>query len=451
MRVAAILPTAYARSGEVHIAYQVIGSGPRDVLLVPGIYSHVELMWEDPSFREFLERLASFTRLIVFDMRGIGLSDRAPWLPTLEDQIDDVIAVLDAVGAERPAMIGLSQAGPMAMLFAALHPERLSSLVLYGTYATAIGDDDYPWGRSEEWVDWYCDQAERLWGSGVFLESIAPSSAADPLFRAWWGRLERNASAPGNVQAYMRAHAADDVRNVLQTISVPTLVLQRADDRFRDPRNGRYLAERIPGARYVELPGSDHLAFLGDRAAVLDEVEAFLTGVRPRPHVDRLLTTVMFSDLVGSTEMAGRLGDRAWGELLERHHAIVRELLELHRGVEVDTAGDGFFAIFDGPARAVRCALALGDALKPLGLEVRCGVHTGEVERSAGAVRGIAVHIGARIAGMATAGEVIASRTVRDLVGGSGLQFEDRGTHRLTGIDEPWQLFAAAGESVGGR
>jgi class 3 adenylate cyclase len=449
--VATVPPIEYAHSGHVHIAYQVSGrDAGRDLLLVPGIYSQIELMWEEPAYAEFLRRLGQFARLIAFDMRGIGLSDRAEALPTLEEQVDDVLAVLDAARSDRAAILGISQGGPMSALFAALHPERTSSLILYGAYATAMGDADYPWGRSPEWLAWYFDEIEKRWGHGAFIGALAPSRAEDPAFRAWWSRFERNASAPGNTQAYVRTHSRDDVRAVLQAIRVPTLVIQRSGDRFRDPRNGAYLAAHIPGSTYVELAGDDHLVFLGDRQAVADEIEGFVTGARRGPDLDRVLATVLFTDIVESTQMARRMGDAAWRQLLERHNTLVREQIELHRGVEVDTTGDGFLITFDGPARAVRCAIEVQAALAAIGIEVRAGAHTGEVEMAGRQIRGVAVHIGARIAALAGPGEILTSRTVRDLVAGSSLSFTDRGMHALKGIDEPVQLFRATGDPVPG-
>jgi class 3 adenylate cyclase len=442
--VAQVPAIEYARSGRVHIAYQVSGNlAGRDLLLVPGIYSQIELMWEEPAYADLLARLGSFARLIAFDMRGIGLSDRAEALPTLEDQVDDVVAVLDAARSESTAVLGISQGGPMSALFAALHPGRTTGLILFGAYATAMGDADYPWGRSPEWIDWYLDEIERRWGHGAFIDALAPSRANDAAFRSWWSRFERNASAPGNTQAYIRTHSRDDVRAVLAAIRIPTLVLQRSGDRFRDSRNGRYLADHIPGATYVELPGDDHLAFLGDRGALADEIEAFLTGVRRGPDIDRVLATVLFTDIVDSTRTASRLGDRAWRDLLARHNALVRAEIGRYRGLEIDTAGDGFLVTFDGPARAVRCAMAVRDAAKTLGLELRCGVHTGEIEMAGRDVTGLAVHIGARISALAGPGEVLTSRTVRDLVAGSGIVLVDRGSHVLKGIEEPVQVFAA--------
>ena len=437
--------TRYAKSGDVHIAYQVLGDGPIDLVLIPGLFTHVEHQWEEPGFARFLGRLASFSRLIVFDARGAGLSDRAPQLPPMEEQMDDVLAVLDAAGSTSAAFFGLSQAGPMAILFAASHPERLRALVLYATYAMPRAHDAYPWGRRAEWMDEYARLIDEKWGSGIFLSQVAPTRAADGPFREWWGRYERLSYGPGNALAYFRMNAQIDVRAILPTIRVPTLVLQRRDDVYRDPGNARYLADHIPGAKLVELSGVDHLPYMGDSDAILDEVQEFLTGVRPPPEHDRVLATVLFTDIVGSTARASALGDRTWKELLERHHAMVRHELGRFRGREIDTTGDGFLATFDGPARAVRCAHAIVEAVRAIGLEVRAGVHTGEIELMGEGVGGIAVHIGARVAALAAPSQVLVSGTVKDLVTGSGIEFEDHGSFPLKGVPGTWQLFAVTG------
>ena len=437
--------TRYAKSGDVHIAYQVVGDGPIDLVLIPGLFTHLEHQWEEPSFARFLERLASFSRLIVFDARGAGLSDRALELPPMEEQMDDVLAVLEAAGSASAAFFGLSQAGPMAILFAASHPERTTALVLYATYAMPRRGDAYPWGRSAEWMAGYDRLIDQEWGSGVFLSQVAPTRVADEPFRRWWSRYERLSFGPGNALAYFRMNAQIDVRAILPTIQVPTLVLQRREDVYREPGHAGYLADHIPGAKLVELSGVDHLPYLGDSGAILDEVEEFLTGVRPPPEHDRVLATVLFTDIVGSTERASALGDRAWKELLERHHALVRHELSRFRGREINTAGDGFLATFDGPARAVRCAQAIVQAVQAIGMEVRAGVHTGEVELMGDDVGGIAVHIGARVAAMAAPSQVLVSGTVRDLVAGSGIEFEDRGAFPLKGVPGTWQLFVVRG------
>ncbi|MDP8958430.1 MAG: adenylate/guanylate cyclase domain-containing protein [Actinomycetota bacterium] len=436
------IETRYAKSGETHIAYRMLGQGPPDLIYVPGTFSHVEFAWEEPSYARFLRRLASFGRLVMLDLRGVGLSDRGAVLPTLEDQMDDVTAVLDAICSDEAVILGVSQGGPTAALYAATYPQRTAGLILYGAYATAVGQEDHPWGRTPQWVDRYVARADTDWGRGMHLAEVAPSRVDDEAFARWWARLERYACAPGNAMAFIRAHSEDDVRHVLSAISAPTLVLQRADDQYRDPRNAKFLAHHIAGARWVELPGRDHLPYVGDQDSVLDEIEELLTGVPGVRPADRVLATVLFTDIVASTERAAELGDRRWGEVLDLHHATVRRELDRYRGREVDTAGDGFVATFDGPARAIRCALDIRHRMRALDLEIRAGLHTGEVEVAGSRVVGIAVHIGARVAALAAPGEVLVSRTVKDLVGGSGIDFDDRGAHSLKGVPEEWQLYA---------
>ncbi len=439
--------TRYARSGDVNIAYQVVGEGPPDLVYVLGWVSHVELLWEEPASARFLERLASFSRLVLFDKRGTGLSDRVAEaeLPTLEQRMDDVRAVMDAAGVERAALLGLSEGGPMCLLFAATYPERTAALVLMGAYARRLRADDYPFGAAPESYDTFLDEIRDHWGGPVGLEVRAPSLAGDAAFASWWANYLRMSASPGAALALTRMNRDIDVRHVLPTIGVPTLVLHRVGDRSLPVEGSRYLAERIPGARLVEFPGDDHLPWLGDQDVILDEIEEFLTGVRRGPEPDRVLATVLFTDVVGSTARAAELGDRSWRELLARHHALVRRELERWRGREVDTAGDGFLATFDGPARAIRCACAARDAVRDLGLELRAGLHTGECEIVGSNVAGIAVHIGARVAALAGAGEVLVSSTVRDLVAGSGIVFSERGEHELKGVPEKWRIYAVDG------
>jgi pimeloyl-ACP methyl ester carboxylesterase len=434
----------YARSGDVHVAYQQLGEGPLDLVFVPGAWSHLEVFWEEPSAARFLRRLAGFARLILFDKRGTGLSDRVEVLPTLEQRMDDVRAVMDAVGSERAALLGVSEGGPMCALFAATYPRRTTQLVLLGSSPRLLEADDYPWGRPARLTDRFVERIERDWGQGISLPLFAPSAVGDERLERWFGRLERLGASPGAAVALTHMAAETDVRHLLPSISVPTLVLHRTEDRVVPVEAGRYLAERIPGARYRELPGNDHFPWFGDAEAILAEIEEFVTGTRPAPESDRFLATVLFTDIAGSTERIAQLGDRRWREVLEAHHALVRRELERFRGREVDTAGDGFFAAFDGPARAVRCALGIRDAVRPLGIDVRAGVHAGECEEIGGKIGGLAVHIGARVAGLAGPGEVLVSSTVKDLVAGSGLRFADRGTHELKGIPDRWRLFAAA-------
>ncbi len=434
--------TRYASSRGVHIAYQTHGSGPPDLVMIPGIFSHIELGWEEPTYARFLRRLASFSRLVLLDLRGVGLSDRAAVLPTLEEQMDDVTTVLDEIGSEEAIVFGVSQGGPMAMLFTATHPARTTGLILYGAYAAAIGGAQGDGTRSEEWIDQYLDQIEKAWGTGMHLPDVAPSKVSDPGFARWWSKFERHVCAPGNALAFVRTHSKDDVREVLPAISVPTLVIQREQDTYRDPRNAEYLATMIPDASLVETPGVDHLPYVGDQESILREIEYFVTGMRRGPEPDRRLATVMFTDLVESTKRAAELGDQRWHELLDLHHASVRRELDRFRGTEIKTAGDGFLATFDGPARAIRCALSIRESLGSLDLDMTAGLHTGEIEIADGDVAGIAVHIGARVAAIARPGEILVSRTVKDLVAGSGIQFADRGTHILKGAPDEWQLYA---------
>ena len=435
---------AYARNGDVHIAYQVVGDGPHDILLAQGIFSHLDHQWELPAYAAFLQRLASFGRLIMLDPRGCGLSDRALTLPPLEEQMDDLTAVLDAARSERPVLLGISQSGAMAMLYAATYPERAAGLVLYGAYPAALRDPTFPWGRSTAWLEEWTRLLDEVWGTGATLSQVAPSRVADPSFRRWWARLERLASSPGSAVAFARIYGRMDVRQVLPTIRVPTLVLQRRDDVFRPAAIGRYLADHIAGSRYVELDGVDHLPYVGDMESIAVEIEAFVTGTKAARGSNRVLATVLFTDIAGSTERAATLGDRAWADLLNRHHEIMRASIVRFRGREVDTAGDGFFATFDGPARAIRAALAAQAGMAEFGVQIRAGVHTGEVELDQDHVRGLAVHIGARIGALAAADEVLVSGTVRDLSVGSDLLFDDRGVHALKGIPGEWPIFAVA-------
>jgi pimeloyl-ACP methyl ester carboxylesterase len=431
----------YARSGDVNVAYQVTGEGPRDLVLVAGFISHLDLDWDEPRSAYFLRRLASFSRLIRFDKRGTGLSDRPGGLPDLETRMDDVRAVLDAVGSERTALLGYSEGGPMAMLFAATYPQRTTALVLYGTYAKRRDpDDDYPWAATWAERQAYAREVERMWESDADVSRMSPG--ADEALARWWAVRARAAASPGAARDLILMNSQIDVRALLPSIRVPTLVLHRSGDHDSRPEEGRYIAERIPGARFVELPGTEHLPWV-DADQVLDEVEEFLTGARRVPEPNRVLATVLFTDIVGSTERAAALGDRAWLTLREAHHAAVRRLLERYRGNEVETAGDSFLATFDGPARAIRCAREIADAVRELGLDVRAGVHTGECELVDGKVGGIAVHVGARVAAQARAGEVLVSGTVRDLVAGSGIVFEDRGAASLKGVPGEWHLYAA--------
>ncbi len=440
--------TRYARSGDLNIAYQVVGDGPRDLVYVPGWVSNVEMMWEEPAMAHFLERLASFSRLILFDKRGTGLSDRVSndELPTLEERMDDVRAVLEAVGSERAALFGHSEGGNLCLLFATTYPERTSALITLGAFAKRRDpDDEYRWAPTAEDRERSIAGVEANWGHfrPEDVEYYAPSRIGDHQFVGHLERYLRGSASPGAAAALMRMNSMIDVRDLLPIVRVPTLVLHRRGDHDVNVEEGRYLAAKIAGAKFVELPGDDHWISAGDPAEIADEIEEFLTGTRPTPESDRVLATVLFTDIVGSTNRAVQLGDRRWRELLAEHDAAVRRELERFRGREVDTAGDGFFATFDGPARAVRCALSIGEAVSGLGVAVRAGIHTGECERDGEKVRGIAVHTGARVAALAGPGEVLISQTVKDLTAGSGLEFVDRGVHELKGIPGEWRIYAA--------
>ena len=440
MSSAATAPIRYAKSGEVNIAYQVTGEGSLDLVLVSGFVSHLEYDWQEPRASHFQDRLGSFSRLIRFDKRGTGLSDRPGGLPDLETRMDDVRAVMDAAGSERAALFGYSEGGPMSILFAATHPERIEALVLYGTYAKRLRSPDYPWAPTREERVETAAAIERDWGHEADLGLMAPN--ADPVLKRWWAARARAAASPGAARDLILMNSEIDVRGVLSAVRVPTLVLHRTGDRDSRPEEGRFIADHIPNARFVELQGTDHVPWI-DPDQILDQVEEFLTGVRRLPETNRVLATVLFTDLVGSTERVRVVGDQAWADLLGAHQADVRRELERFGGEEIDTAGDGFLAVFDGPARAIRCAQAVRDAAASLELEVRAGVHTGEIERVDGAARGIAVHVAARVASEAGSGEVLVTATTRDLVAGSGLEFEDRGEHALKGIDEARRLYAA--------
>ena len=437
------LETQYAKTADgVHIAYQIAGNGPFDLVAVPGYVSHIELAWDDPATSEFLRGLASFSRLILFDRRGLGLSDPIQGAPTLEDRMQDLRAVMDAAGSERAALLGLSEGGPMSMLFAATYPDRVSALVLYGSFARMIRADDYPWGYPPVLLNRYVEEKVESWGGDNTVDLFAPSMAADREFRRRWASFERRATSPGAYKALMKMNAETDVRDVLSNIRVPTLVLHRTGDLPIRVGHGRYLSTHITGARYVELSGDDHFFWVGDTHAILDQVEEFLTGRRSPHDPDRVLSTVLFTDIVGSTERAARLGDSAWHRLLDNHDQITRREIETWRGRLIKTTGDGALATFDGPARAIRCAKALRDSLSHDQVEIRAGLHTGEIEIRNGDVGGIGVHIASRVEGLAMPSEILVSKTVTDLVAGSEITFADRGTHELKGVPGNWQLFA---------
>jgi pimeloyl-ACP methyl ester carboxylesterase len=438
--------TRYTKSGDYNIAYQVIGEGELDLLYIPGFVSNVELAWEEPLLARFLDRLASFSRLILFDKRGTGLSDRVPngELPTLEERMGDVMAVLDAAGSDRAAVLGHSEGGNLAALFTATHPERTIALVTLGIFASRIRSDDYPWAPSPEERERDISVIENNWGTDADVEHLAPSAARDPAFAQRLATYFRRSASPGAAAALLRMNTQIDVRDVLPAIGVPTLVVHHTDDRDASVEEGRWIASQIPGARFLELPGPDHLPWVGDQDRLLDEVEEFLTGRRAAPEPGRVLATVLFTDIVRSTERAVALGDHGWKELLERHHAAVRRQLQAFQGREIETAGDGFLATFDGPGRAIRAAASIVEAVRSLGIEIRCGLHTGECEQIGDGIGGIAVHVAARVAARAEAGEILVTGTVRDLVAGAGIGFESRGEVTLKGIPEPRALFAVS-------
>jgi class 3 adenylate cyclase len=432
----------FARSGGVDIAYRVVGDGPVDLVYAQGAYTHLEIYWELPQFRRYCERIGEFSRLILFDKRGMGMSDRVPGATTLEERMDDIRAVMDAVGSERAAVMGESEGAPLAILFAAAHPERTVALVLQGGEVRERRDEDWPWGESTDAeLDAAMATLQERWGQGSGIWVVAPSVAGQEWARAWRGRVQLHAGTPASIEAFMRMAHDIDVRHVVPAIQVPTLIVHASRDQVCHVENARFLARTIPGARYVELDTEDHVPWF-DPDETLAEIREFLTGTREAATPDRVLATVLFTDLVGSTARAAELGDRRWRDLLEQHHVAVRRQLARFDGREVDTAGDGFFATFDGPARGIRCAQAILDSVRPLGFEVRAGLHTGEVELADGKVAGIAVNIGARVAARAEAGEVLVSGTVRDLVAGSGLEFDDRGVAELKGVPGEWRLFA---------
>jgi len=428
--------TQYARSGEVNIAYQVVGDAPLDLVFVMGWVSHMEYFWREPSFAKFLMRLASFSRLILFDKRGTGLSDRVPIheLPTLEQRMDDVRAVMEAVGSEKAALVGVSEGGPMCSLFAATYPEKTLALVMIGTYAKRICDDEYPWAPTTEQRQHFFEEMREQWGGPVGIEERAPSVANDPKFRDWWATYLRMGASPGAAVALTQMNAEIDVRRVLPTIRVPSLVIHRTGDLLLNIDEGRFVADCIPGSKFVELPGDDHLPFVGDQDAILDEVEEFLTGVRHSLEPDTVLATVLFTRIVSAKD------NRNWDNLLRRLRIQIGKEINWFRGREIDMVGDRPLAIFDGPARAIRCAMAIVEYASRLGVEMRVGLHTGECEIVDGKVQGMATQVGACVANEAQSGEVLVSRTVKDLVAGSGIAFEDRGVHSLPGVGE-WRLF----------
>jgi class 3 adenylate cyclase len=434
--------TKYAKSGDVHIAYQVIGNGPIDLVHTLGAASNIEYLWEEPSCVRYFQRLASFSRLILFDKRGSGLSDRVIGVPTLEERMDDLRAAMDAIGSERAVLIGASEAGAMSVLFAATYPERVTALILYAALASWVWAEDYPWRPTREAHLQQLAQATPMQLFNALSDNwAAPSRASDEHFKHWFATYIRQSVSPSGSLALRRMNVEIDVRHVLPAIRVPTLVLHRTNDSSVNVEEGRYLAQHISGAKFVELPGIDHWPTVGDSDSILNEIEEFVTGARPAPEPDRVLATVMFTDIVNSTQRATELGDRRWHDVIENHNTILQREIARFRGRVVHSTGDGVLATFDGPARAVRCACAISDAVKSLGIEIRAGLHTGEIELLSDDVAGIAVHIGARVSALAGASEVLVSSTVKDLVAGSGLRFAERGAHSLKGVSGEWRLF----------
>jgi class 3 adenylate cyclase len=435
--------TRYAKSGDLHIAYQVVGDG-QPLVVSDQWFGNVDAQWDFPPMRRLLQRLASFARLVLFDKRGTGLSDPIPMraAPTLEEWMDDLRAVLDDAGIDRAAVLCGVGATHMGVLFAATYPERITGLVVVNGYARMVRTPDHPWGRSPEEIQEYVERVEKAWGKPGTMDFLAPSAVEDEELRGAFARYERQWASPGAYAAFTSVREGNDVRSVLPSVRVPTLVIHRTDARFAPRDGGRYIAERIPGARFIEVPGIDTYIWAGDIEPILGEVEEFVTGSRRPVEADRVLATVLFTDIVGSTERAAELGDIAWKELLAKHDELVRGELRRFRGREIDTAGDGFLATFDGPARAIRCAESVRDGVGVLGLDIRAGLHTGEVELAGEKVRGIAVHIGARVSALAGPGDVLVSNTVKDLVAGSGIEFEERGTHQLKGVPGEWHVYS---------
>jgi pimeloyl-ACP methyl ester carboxylesterase len=436
--------TKYAKSGDIYIAYQVSGSGPPDMVLAPGSVSHLDLDWERPTFAQFIQRLSAFCRFIRFDKRGTGLSDRPTRMATLEERIDDIRAVMDAAGSQRATIFGNSEGASMACLFAATFPERMRSLIVWGGQARWVRADDHPWGDTPEGFERLVDDVQNNWPSIEYLTGPGAGLGkdVDPAFLDWIVRYARAAASPSAAAAYERMNGQIDIRPILPTIRVPTLVMNRTGDPVAHIDAARDLASRIPGARFKEFPGATHMIMGQAQESILAEIEEFVTGVRPAEITDRVLATVLFVDIVNSTRHAIELGDAAWGDQLSVFFALIRKELTRYRGKEVNTTGDGFFATFDGPARGIRCALAITDGVKRIGLEVRAGLHTGECELTGDDVGGIAVHIGARVMSLASSSEVLVSRVVKDLVAGSGIDFSDRGLHELKGVPGQWRLYA---------
>ena len=431
------LDTHYAKSGEIHVAYQEYGAGPVDLILAPGFISNLDNYWDQPRFNNWIRRLGRSVRVIMFDKRGTGLSDRVDRLPGMDERMDDVRAVMDAVDLEKAALLGISEGGTLATLFAATHPERCTGLVLYGAFAKFKH-----WIPTAEKLAGFYDYVDREWGSGASYVNFNPSYRGDAALQEWWGRFERLGASPGAVKDLMRMNSELDITDILSSIRVPTLVIHRTGDVFVSVEGGRQLSSGIPDARLIELPGTDHSVWLTDDSEhIADLMVEFLTGTKPASIDDRMLATILFTDIVDSTARAEAMGDARWRDILEAHNKAVRQEIERYQGNEIKSLGDGFLATFDRPARAIKCARAIVDAMRPLSLESRVGVHTGEVEIGNGDILGIAVHIASRIVDLAQAGEILVSRTVKDLVAGSGISFEEFGIYELKGVPDSWQLY----------
>ncbi|MEW9919509.1 adenylate/guanylate cyclase domain-containing protein [Marimonas sp. MJW-29] len=431
--------TQYAKSDDVHIAYQVYGKGSKNLVLVPGFISQIETYWEQPNWAKWLERLGQFTKVAMFDKRGTGLSDRGVAVPDMDKRMDDIRAVMDAAGMDTAYVMGISEGGSLASVFAAYQPQRCEGLILYGAFARFES-----WFPTKEALEELFEYAEDNWGSGTALPLFCPETGDEPSFQEWWGKYERTGASPRDLIEIMKVNSQIDITDILPSIKAPTLVLHKTKDALIDIEGGRTLAQMIPGARLVEFSGRDHFAFMGnERDEILVEIEEFVTGAKPKPVFDRVLAAVVFTDIVDSTAIAQEFGDEQWHTRLEQHNALVREQIREFRGQEVKSLGDGFLATFDGPGRAIHCAKAIGEVVSKLGLRVRIGVHTGEVEIAANDVRGIAVNIAARIAELGDGGDIVVSRTVKDLVAGSGLDFESLGRKKLKGLSEEWHVYRA--------
>ncbi|KIC34619.1 adenylate/guanylate cyclase domain-containing protein [Leisingera sp. ANG-S5] len=432
--------TQYAKSGDVHIAYQTFGSGPRNLVFVPGFISQIETYWDEPGFARWLERIGHFTRVAVFDKRGTGLSDRGVATPDMDKRMDDIRAVMDAAGFDTASVMGISEGGSLAAVFAAYHARRCEHLVLYGAFASFTS-----WFPTQEALQELFDYAESAWGTGTSLPLFCPSTAGDLQVQDWWGKYERTGASPRDVIEIMKVNSQIDITAILPAIKAPALVLHKTEDALIDIEGGRTLAAGIPNARLIELSGTDHFPFIGPEAGqIVAEIEEFVTGSKADPVVDRVLAAIVFTDIAGSTARAEAMGDSAWRSLKDAHDARVRQELQQYDGREIKSLGDGFLATFDGPGRAIQCAGAIRDAISRLGLDIRVAVHTGEVEVTEDDVRGLAVHIASRIADLAQPGDIVVSRTVKDLVAGSGFCFESLGSHELKGLPDRWQVYKTA-------